>query len=112
MGSYISGLGDTPVTGEPWCTLGGHVAVQDIYSPAPGGLCRADGRMCQARGQGEGWVRAGTSQHGSTLQATSHPLPVSVNKAVPHLFMNFCKFFCPSSAGKLSSFEKPCDCKA
>lgn len=87
-------------------TGGGGVFLCDLYSPAPGGLCRADGRMCAKPGARE---RDGQrqAQHGSTLQATSHPLPVSVNKAVlAHLFMHFCKFFCPSFCGKVEQFRE------
>ena len=62
MGSCVSGLGDTPVTGEPWCTWVRGVLLCDLYSPAPGDLCRADGRMCVKPGdQAEGWAVVGTA---------------------------------------------------
>lgn len=106
MGSCVSGLGDTPVTGEPWCTWqGGCCCVTSIAQPlgAYAGLMGECAPSLGARQRGGQW----RAQHGSTLQATSHPLPVSVNKAVlAHLFMHFCEFFCPSFCGKVEQFRE------
>ena len=51
--------------------MGEGVLLCDLYSPAPGGLCRADGRMCVKPGdQAEGWAVVGTAWIYSRLHPT------------------------------------------
>lgn len=71
MGSYISGLGDTPVTGEPWCTLGGGVCfcVTSIAQPL-GAYAGLMGECAPSLGPGRG---VGSGRHSTDLLSRLHP---------------------------------------